>query len=104
MSNVAISHIDLDVAGKLHVHPRPINVGYTFIWRDASSVRWDESERILYVLSIRDFNVIDELRQILNAVKREYGDTLFCDKFTTFNVPAELESELRQIARQSNAG
>jgi hypothetical protein len=96
MGNVSISRIALDAAGKLRVHPRPINVDYAFIWRDASSVRWDEADRSLYVLPVDGFTIVDELQQILKAVNGEYRDSLLIDESTIFDVPVEVEIKLRK--------
>jgi hypothetical protein len=98
MSNVAISRIALDAAGKLRVYSRATSPDYAFIWRDASSVRWDETDRSLYVLPVDGFTVIDELRQIVRAVEGEYRDSLFVDDSTAFAVPLDLESKLREVA------
>jgi hypothetical protein len=98
MSEVAISRIALDTAGSLRVYPRPASVDYEWIWRDASSVRWDEADRSLYVLPVDGFTAVDEFRQIIKAVKGEYLDSLFVDESTDFAVRAELAGELREIA------
>jgi hypothetical protein len=96
MGDVAISRMAFDAAGKLRVYPRPTNIDYAYIWRDASSVRWDEIDRSLYVLPVGGFNVVDELRQIIKAVKGEYGDSLFIDGSTIFDVPLETACRLRR--------
>lgn len=98
MGDVPISRIAVDAIGRLRVYPRPTNVDYEFIWRDASSVRWDATDRSLYVLPVDGFTIIDEFRQIRNAVKGEYGDSLVVDSSTNFAVPAEAESKLRESA------
>jgi hypothetical protein len=98
MGDVAISRIALDAAGKLRVYPRPPNVDYAFIWRDASSVRWDEADRSLCVLPVDGFALVDELRQIIKSVNGEYGDRLIVDDSTVFAVPTEAESKLREAA------
>jgi hypothetical protein len=98
MGDVAISRIALDATGKLRVYPRPPNVAYPFIYRDASSVRWDETDRSLYVLPVDGFSVVDELRQIKKAVNGEYGECLVVDDSTVFAVPPEAERKLREAA------
>ena len=98
MADVAISRVALDAAGKLRVYPRPPNVDYAFIWRDASSVRWDESDRSLHVLPVDGFEVADEFGQILKAVNNEYGDRLIVDDATVFAVPTYAEGKLRESA------
>jgi hypothetical protein len=98
MGDVAITRIAFDAVGKLRVYPRPPNADYSFIYRDASSVRWDETDRSLYVLPVDGFTVVDELRQILKAVNGEYGEYLVVDDSTVFAVPANVESKLRESA------
>ena len=98
MGHVAISRMALDATGKLRVYPRPPNVDYSLIWRDSSSVRWDATDCSLYVLPVDGFSVGDELRQIIKAVKGEYGDSLVVDDSTIFTVPTEVESKLKESA------
>jgi hypothetical protein len=89
----------MDTAGRLRVYPRLIgNKNYSFIWRDASSMRWDDVDRFLYVLPVDDFDAADELRQIVRAVKGEYGDYLFTDSSTEFAVPDDVVCRLREFA------
>lgn len=99
MGDVAVSRIALDGAGKLRVYPRAPNADYAFIYRDSSSVRWDESDRSLYVLPVDGFDVVDELRQIIKAVHGEYSDRLIVDDATVFAVPADAERKLRESVR-----
>ena len=100
MGDVGISRIALDEAGRLRVYPRLNSRDYAFIYRDASSVRWDEADRSLYVLPVDGFTVVDEHRQIIKAIKGEYGDSLFVDESTVFAVRPEVADELREIAKR----
>lgn len=97
MGKVAISRIAQDATGRLRVYPWAEEVDYAFIWRDASSVRWDESDRSLYVLPVEGFTLVDEMRQILRAVEGEYGDTLIVDPATIYAVSTEMKSKLRDV-------
>jgi hypothetical protein len=100
MNDVEISHIALDSAGRLRVHPRPASVEYAHIYRAASSVRWDTADRCLCVLPVDGFTVIDELRQIIAAVASEYGDSLYIDDSTVLAVEPQVADQLRNAGRR----
>ena len=91
MRQVLIDRIFLDAGGRLRVRPRPPEApNYAFIYRDASSVRWDAADRVLYMLPVEEFTPAQEFTRILSAVQREYGHPLVIDSSTTLDVPGEL--------------
>jgi hypothetical protein len=57
MSEVAVQNLRLDSDGRLRLRPSCPSA-YPYIYRDASSVRWDESSRELYVLEVPGFDVL----------------------------------------------
>jgi hypothetical protein len=82
---VAIEKIALDESGLLCVQPGKSRFpDYRFIWRSATSVRWDDESRALYALPIKEFSPTDYLLQIVPAVQSEYGVTLTIQKETNF--------------------
>jgi hypothetical protein len=99
MSIVAIDRIALDSSGRLRVYPRLAGAGYDYIYRDATSVRWDTSDRGLYVLPVDGFTPLDEFNQIISAVAREYRDSLVIEESSILDIPTELVEKLREISR-----
>jgi hypothetical protein len=83
MSEVAIQYVRLDSDGRLRLRPSGPST-YPYIYRDASSVRWDERNRELYVLEVPGFDVPAEFKQIIAAVAREYGDRLVLSPLTEY--------------------
>ena len=97
MPVVPIQKISLDTNGHLYV--QPTGSSYAYIWRDASSVQWDESTSELYVLEVRGFDALAEFKQIIKAVRGEYFDELELSPTTQFEgVPVELIATLRAWA------
>jgi hypothetical protein len=97
MRAIAIQRVDLDSQNRLGVYPS--DGDYSFIWRDASSVRWDAAAKRLFVLPVDGFSNTDEFLQIIKAVKNEYGIILVMDDSTLFDVPDALAHELRGSVR-----
>jgi hypothetical protein len=90
MREVAIQKIYVDPNGRVRLRPTP-TVDYSFIWRDATSVRWDSSTGELYVLEIPCLDAIAEFKKMKEAVKREYGDELILLPSTEYdNIPVDL--------------
>jgi hypothetical protein len=98
MKTVTIEEVGIGPDSRLYVKASLApSADYSFIWRDATSVRWDEKNRRLYVLPVKGFSPVDDYRQILAAVLGEYGDRLVLAQSTIFlDVPQELASELRK--------
>ena len=98
MADVIIHQIRRDANHRLRVKPvlsRPS--GYDYIYRDASSVAWDKSSGELYVRDCPEFTNVDEFRQIVSAVSREYGDQLTLSASTEFvNVPSDIIAAFRK--------
>ena len=99
MSNVAIESMRVDVVG--HIRLRPATPSrfddYRFIYRDSSSIRWDETLFELYCLPVKGFSLVDEFRQICAAVSNEYGDLLIFTAETVFqSLPDDLVQQLRR--------
>jgi len=58
------------------IHAKPINRSYDMIYRSAMGVHWDEKERCLFHTDPKEWSVLRWYKQIVLAVKNEYGDTL----------------------------
>ena len=106
MRSVNIDEITTGPDGCLMVKPAlPADKDYRFIWRDASSVRWDARLRCLFVLDIEGFVELDYLRQIIVAVKNEYGDELTVCSGTAISGPPEpVQQQMRQYGRKAEPG
>jgi hypothetical protein len=98
MKEVNIQRVSLDPHRRLRVLPtssRPS--GYDYIYRDASSVRWDDLCGELYVHDAPEFSTVDEFQQIVAAVAREYGDQLMLSSSTSYvAVPSDVITALRE--------
>jgi len=54
----------------------------------------------LYVRECPEFTLVEEFKQIISAVAREYGDQLTLSHLTTFlDIPFDLVATLREAAR-----
>lgn len=96
MSEVAIDKIFLE-DGHLRICAKPIEFAdYEFIWRDASSVRWDDATSSLYVLSSVGYEPLREFQRIRLSVLSEYGDLLEITPKTQFTgLTEELIDQLK---------
>jgi hypothetical protein len=93
--SVTTKRIILDASGRLRVYPDLIpTANYDWIYRDASSVRWNDADRSLHVLPVDGFTPVDELNSIVSAVEREYGEHLVINAETIFDVPRKLAERL----------
>jgi hypothetical protein len=92
MWEIEIQQVSLDPNRRLRLRVIPSRwSGYNLIWRDASSVRWDDLAGELYVLDVPEFTPLDEFKQIVSAVACEYGDRLILSPSTVWvGVPSEL--------------
>ena len=95
---VIIQQVGLDSNHRLRLRPATLrSAGYDYIWRDASSVRWDGLNGEFYVHEAPEFTPLDEFKQIVAAVAREYGETLIFSPSTVFvDVPSSLITALRE--------
>src|SRR5690348_14688039 len=82
---VIIQRVSLDAYRRLRVRPSPSRPdGYGYIWRDATSVRWDELKGELYVKDNPEFTPVADFNRIVAAVAREYGDELVLSASTAY--------------------
>jgi hypothetical protein len=97
MSEVIIQQVRLDANRRLRLRPTlSQSSDYKFIWRNASSVRWDELTGELYVLDVPEFTPVDEFKQIIRAVAREYRQQLIVSSTTVYiDVPPDMAASFR---------
>lgn len=101
---IIIQQVSLDPNHRLHVRPILPNSppsdyksDYRFIFRDASSVRWDEGSGELYVQHDAPGTPLNEFKLIVAAVAREYGDQLVLSPSTVYvDVPSDMVAALRE--------
>ena len=94
--DVLIEKIILNKEGVLFVKPK--NYSFDMIYRSAMGVHWDKNESLLYHNLPKDWNNLRWYRQIISAVKGEYGVTLKVDSKTVYEnidekVKTAIESE-----------
>ena len=97
MREIIIQRVRLDPHRRLRLRPTPSRPsGYTYIYRDASSVQWDDLCGELYVHNVPDVTTLDEFKRILAAVAGEYGDQLILSPSTEYvDIPSGMIAALR---------
>jgi hypothetical protein len=102
MAEVQIKQVRLDHNRRLRLRADPSKwVGYDLIHRDASGVRWDELTGELYVLEVSNFTFLDEFKQIVTAVEREYSDKLMLSASTAYvDIPMDWVATLREYTER----
>jgi hypothetical protein len=99
MREIIIQRVSLDPHRRLRLRPTPSRPsGYDHII-DTSSVRWDALCGEFYVHDVPEFSTVDEFKEIIAAVSREYGDKLILSAGTVYvDIPSELIAALRASA------
>jgi hypothetical protein len=97
MREIIIQRVSLDPHRRLRLRPTPSGpCGYDYI-RDTSRVRWDGLCGEFYVHDVPEFSTLDEFKEIIAAVSREYGDKLILSASTVFaDIPSALITALRE--------
>jgi hypothetical protein len=100
MRVVVIEQVHLDPRRRLRLRPTLARAsGYTSIYRNASRVRWDGLCGELYVHDVPEFSTVDEFKQIVTAVAREYGDHLILSSSTVYvDISSEVIAAFREFA------
>ena len=106
MRKIKIEAIMAGPDGRLRIKPcLPPDKDYQYIWRDASSVRWDAGSLCLFALDIRGFEFGAYLRQIVAAVKSEYGDDLTVTSSTVVSgLPEAWQREVKKYQAEAEQG
>ena len=108
MSSILIDEVGASQTLGIYLRPRlPKGRDYDCVWRDATSVRWDETTRSLYSLRITGQDTLAYYEQIVAAVQREYGDRLELSAETRFltlplTVIAQLKSRIKENTLNSS--
>jgi hypothetical protein len=74
MTSDNIAEIRVDATERLCVVPQ--SKSFPYIYRAAMEVQWDDKARHLYSPKPREWSYAQWFRQIIAAVKQEYGCTL----------------------------
>jgi hypothetical protein len=98
MSEVIIQRVRLAPDGRLRLRLTG-SASYPYIYRSASSVRWDPESEELYVLEVSGFDAVADFKQIITAVAQEYGDELLLSQGTVYvDVPVGMANTLAKSA------
>jgi len=92
--DVFIEKISQNKEGILFIKPK----GYSFsmIYRSAMGVQWDENTKSLYHNPTKDWDAIQWYKQILSAVKSEYGAELkVCSKTIYENIDEKTKTVIK---------
>ena len=97
MPSILIDEVGAYQTLGLYLSPRlPEGRDYERVWRDATSVRWDEKTRSLYSVQITGQDILGYYEQIVAAVQREYGDRLDLSAETRFlSLPVAMIAQLK---------
>jgi hypothetical protein len=100
MREVIIERVRRDPHRRLRLRPTFWRAsGYNPVYRSASRVRWDDVCGELYVHDVPEFSNVDEFKEIVAAVAREYGDQLILSPSTAYvDVPSDVIAALREPA------
>lgn len=100
LRSVSIEEIAIDAENRLLVRPLLMpSENFAHIYRDASGVAWIENVRSLGAREPQKWTHVELFKQILAAVRNEYGNSLVLTPKTRWsNVPDQLQSELRTCA------
>ena len=96
MRRVAISAVEIDESNRILVYPEnPAPDQYKYIWRDASEVRWDSTNRCLVSGEPRKLSHAEWFDIVVAAIKREYGNELYVTPHTNWtNVPNDARDAI----------
>ena len=94
-----IEEVGLDSHGHLYVRPVTTNADeFAYIYRDASGVRWSNELRTLHAAEPERWQATDLYRQIIDAVRREYGTQLLIKPETRWScIPGELRASIQAL-------
>lgn len=96
---IQIAEIGLDSQRHLFVRPSVDDAdAFTFVWRDASGVRWSPKLQVLHALEPERWNVTALYQKILVAIRREYGTKLLITRDTRWSgIPHELRTAIEAL-------
>jgi hypothetical protein len=96
---MSIEEIGLDTHGYLFVRPLAASAHeFTYIWRDAAGVRWNDDLRVLHAAEPARWTPVELYAQIIAAVYREYGVRLEATANTLWSrMPDELQRSLKAL-------
>jgi hypothetical protein len=103
VESIAISVVEVDPAGILRLRPNiRVDENYEHIYRTASAVRWLREERMLTTVSLQGWPQSRCFRQILEAVRSEYGHILKLTPDTQWvNVSSEDRETIVDAANET---
>ena len=95
---IFIEKVYLDNSQILFVKPK--NYSFDKVYRSAMGVNWDENKCCLYqAQTSREWSILGWFKQILSAVKSEYGISLqLCSDTIYENIEAEVQKSMESEA------
>ena len=104
LPKIPIEEITIDAAGRLLVRPvLKTGTDFAFIYRAAVGVNWDPRSASLVAPKPKEWSYIDWFRNIIAAVRSEYGDQLTLSSETEWsNVPSDLRQQIERSAAALN--
>ena len=95
MNKDQISRIWIDNLNRLCIEPQTAT--FEQIYRSAMGVHWNAPEHFLYPKSVGSWSPIEWFRQIIFAVKSEYGYQLHITEKTKWeNIDAQLKQSIER--------
>jgi hypothetical protein len=93
MDTSSIAEISIDPQGRLRVTPE--SAKFPFVYRAAMEVNWDEAANCLYSPPPREWTYEQWFKQILAAVRDEYGCSLLVTSDTRWsNVNLDIQQAI----------
>ena len=98
MKSAAISRVEINARGQLHIVP--VGCEFPYIYREAMEVNWATATRSLFSPVPREWSYVDWYRQILSAARKQ-GVQLTPDAATEW---AGIDPDLRAQMLLASSG
>ena len=99
MKIVRVDSLTISDKGELFIHPSlPDGEGFSFIYRSASGIHWNEEAQSLYCPAPREWSYAQWFEHAVTAVASEYGCQLVLAESTKWGrIPDEVRVEIETI-------
>ena len=87
--------IEIGIDEKFGIYVKPETAKFPYIWRSASGVHWDDKKNILCTTNQSGWTHLQWYKQIIGAVRDEYGNELvLTNKVIWTNIPEDLKRSI----------
>ena len=93
MQQDQIKEIGIDDKGRLYVKPRLKK--FTYIYREAMEVHWDEDGKYLFSPKPREWSYLDWFKQIISAAKEQSCSLIITEDTIWVNIQNSLKAEIK---------